>query len=104
MEEPGIESYANPDTMSRASSENSCTLGLVSDHTCNAALSPRVGSWNWGVNRTGLETEVNRQTEVQGFDSMPRNIVSQQQSAKHLAAQAVMAYRAGFPVARLSVT
>ena len=35
---------------------------------------------------------------------MPKTIVSQQQSAKHLAARAVMAYRAGFPVALLSVT
>jgi hypothetical protein len=35
---------------------------------------------------------------------MPENIASQQQSAKHLAARAVMAYRAGFPVAFLSVT
>ena len=35
---------------------------------------------------------------------MPRNIASQQQSAKHLAARAVVAYRAGFPVALLSVT
>lgn len=35
---------------------------------------------------------------------MPENITSQQQSAKHLAARAVMAYRAGFPVALLSVT
>jgi hypothetical protein len=35
---------------------------------------------------------------------MPKNIASQQQSAKHLAARAVMAYRAGFPVALLSVT
>ena len=35
---------------------------------------------------------------------MPENIASQQQSAKHLAARAVMAYRAGFPVALLSVT
>jgi hypothetical protein len=35
---------------------------------------------------------------------MPENIVSEQQSAKHLAARAVMAYRAGFPVALLSVT
>ena len=34
---------------------------------------------------------------------MPENIASQQQSAKHLAARAVMAYRAGFPVALLSV-
>ena len=34
---------------------------------------------------------------------MSENIVSQQQSAKHLAARAVMAYRAGFPVALLSV-
>jgi hypothetical protein len=34
---------------------------------------------------------------------MPENISSQQQSAKHLAARAVVAYRAGFPVARLSV-
>lgn len=35
---------------------------------------------------------------------MPENIASQQQSAKHLAARAVMAYRAGLPVALLSVT
>jgi hypothetical protein len=35
---------------------------------------------------------------------MSDNIASQQQSAKHLAARAVMAYRAGFPVALLSVT
>ena len=34
---------------------------------------------------------------------MPENIASQQ-SAKHLAARAVMAYRAGFPVALLSVS
>jgi hypothetical protein len=41
---------------------------------------------------------------MQGVDSMPENIASQQQSAKHLAARAVMAYRAGFPIALLSVT
>ena len=35
---------------------------------------------------------------------MPEDIASQQQSAKHLAARAVMAYRAGFPVALLSIT
>ncbi|HEY4380003.1 MAG TPA: hypothetical protein VGN01_06620 [Acidobacteriaceae bacterium] len=35
---------------------------------------------------------------------MPKNIMSEQQSAKHLAARAVMAYRAGFPVAWLSIT
>jgi hypothetical protein len=35
---------------------------------------------------------------------MPENAASQQQSAKHLAARAVMAYRAGLPVALLSVT
>ena len=35
---------------------------------------------------------------------MPENMESHQQSARHLAARAVMAYRAGFPVARLSVT
>ena len=35
---------------------------------------------------------------------MPENIASQQQSAKHLAARTVMAYRAGFPVALLSIT
>jgi hypothetical protein len=35
---------------------------------------------------------------------MPESITSQKQSAKHLAARAVVAYRAGFPVARLSVT
>ena len=34
---------------------------------------------------------------------MPEIIASRQQSAKHLAARAVMAYRAGFPVALLSV-
>ena len=34
---------------------------------------------------------------------MSENIASQQQSTKHLAARAVMAYRAGFPVALLSV-
>jgi hypothetical protein len=32
-----------------------------------------------------------------------KDIASQQQSAKHLAARAVMAYRAGFPIAMLSV-
>ena len=35
---------------------------------------------------------------------MPENIASRQQSAKHLAARAVMAYRAGLPVALLSAT
>ena len=35
---------------------------------------------------------------------MPTTVASQEQSAKHLAARAVMAYRAGFPVALLSVT
>ena len=35
---------------------------------------------------------------------MPNTIASKEQSAKHLAARAVMAYRAGFPVALLSVT
>src|SRR5947209_3377869 len=45
-----------------------------------------------------------RQREVQGVDSMPQNITSRQQSAKHLAARAVMAYRAGFLVSLLSVT
>lgn len=35
---------------------------------------------------------------------MPENIAPQRQSAKHLAARAVMAYRAAFPVALLSVT
>ena len=34
---------------------------------------------------------------------MPENIATQQQGAKHLAARAVMAYRAGFPVTLLSV-
>jgi hypothetical protein len=34
---------------------------------------------------------------------MSENIASQKQIAKHLAAQAVMAYRAGFPVALLSL-
>jgi hypothetical protein len=41
---------------------------------------------------------------MQGVDSLSENIASQQQSAKHLAARAVMAYRAGFPVSLLSVT
>ena len=35
---------------------------------------------------------------------MRKTVASQQQSAKHLAARAVVAYRAGFPVALLSVT
>src|SRR4051812_33738964 len=35
---------------------------------------------------------------------MPQDIATQQQSAKHLAARAVMAYRAGLPVALLSIT
>ena len=35
---------------------------------------------------------------------MPNTIASKEQSAKHLAARAVMAYRAGFPVTLLSVT
>lgn len=35
---------------------------------------------------------------------MPKHIPTQQQTAKHLAARAVLAYRAGFPVALLSVT
>ena len=35
---------------------------------------------------------------------MPENIASQQQSAKHLAARAIIAYRPGFPVSLLSVT
>ena len=34
---------------------------------------------------------------------MPNTIASEEQSAKHLAARAVMAYRAGFPVALLSL-
>jgi hypothetical protein len=41
---------------------------------------------------------------MKGVDSMPENIAPQQQSAKHLAARAVMAYRAGFPVALLSIS
>lgn len=35
---------------------------------------------------------------------MSENLASQKQSAAHLAARAVMAYRAGFPIARLSLT
>ena len=35
---------------------------------------------------------------------MPEDRASQPQSAKHLAARAILAYRAGFPVALLSVT
>jgi hypothetical protein len=35
---------------------------------------------------------------------MPENMTAQQQNAKHLAARAVVAYRAGFPVSLLSVT
>lgn len=34
---------------------------------------------------------------------MPESITLQQQSVKHLAARAVMAYRAGFPVGLLSI-
>jgi hypothetical protein len=34
---------------------------------------------------------------------MPEDIPSQRQSAKHLAARAVVAYRAGFPIAELSI-
>jgi hypothetical protein len=41
---------------------------------------------------------------MRGIDSLPDNKAAHEQSAKHLAARAVMAYRAGFPVARLSVT
>ena len=41
--------------------------------------------------------------KMRGVDSMPENTASQQ-SAKHLAARAILAYRAGFPVALLSVT
>jgi hypothetical protein len=41
---------------------------------------------------------------MEGVHPMQENIVSQQQSALHLAARAVMAYRAGFPIAMLSVT
>src|SRR3954470_17716021 len=40
---------------------------------------------------------------MQWVDSMSENIASQQQGAKHLAARAVMAYRAGFPVALVSL-
>ena len=36
--------------------------------------------------------------------TLPENLASQQQNAKHLSARAVVAYRAGFPVALLSVT
>ena len=41
--------------------------------------------------------------QMLGVDSMPEKIASQRQSARHLAARAVMAYRAGFPVTLLSV-
>src|SRR5512146_1445666 len=41
---------------------------------------------------------------MRGVDSLPENLASEQESAKHLAAHAVMAYRAGFPVAQLSLT
>src|SRR5215467_1907939 len=54
--------------------------------------------------RTGRYLMILRRIRIQGFDSMPENLASQQQSAKHLAARAVGAYRAGFPVALLSVT
>src|SRR6202012_6035948 len=67
-----------------------------------------------GINRSTFEEGghlvcLRREQKVivkknQGVDSMPENIASQQQSAKHLAARAVMAYRAGFPIALLSVT
>jgi hypothetical protein len=56
------------------------------------------------VNHTGLETKAVVKREIQGIDSMAENMASERQSAKHLAARAVMAYRAGFPVALLSVT
>src|SRR5215469_11392482 len=32
--------------------------GSRSDHSCNHALGHSLGSWSWGVNRSGLETEV----------------------------------------------
>ena len=40
---------------------------------------------------------------MQGVNQMPENLASRQQNARHLAARAVMAYRAGFPVTLLSV-
>jgi hypothetical protein len=42
--------------------------------------------------------------KIRGVDSIPESNLSQQQSAKHLAARATFAYRAGFPIALLSVT
>src|SRR5262252_2321589 len=57
-----------------------------------------------GVKLHRSRNRSDRQREMQGVDSMPENIASQKQSAKHLAARAVVAYRAGFPVALLSVT
>jgi hypothetical protein len=56
------------------------------------------------LNRTGLEAEMIVKEKMQGVESVPENIASKQQSAKHLAARAVMAYRAGFPIALLSVS
>jgi len=41
--------------------------------------------------------------ECKGVDLMPEQIGSHEQSAKHLAARAVMAYRAGLPVVLISV-
>ena len=56
MEGPGIESYADRNTMSRGSSEQSYTLGLIA--TIHATL-PLVTALarGAGVSRTGLETE-----------------------------------------------
>ena len=50
-------SYCNRNTMSRGYSENSCTLGLAATIHATVPL-VSLGAWKWGVNRTGLETEV----------------------------------------------
>lgn len=52
----------------------------------------------------GQETDVIVREKCKENDSMPEITTSQKQSAKHLAARAVVAYRVGFPVGRLSVT
>ena len=57
MEGPGIESYATG-IVCLAARANILHSGSRSDHPCNAAFGQSLDSWSWGVNRTGLETEV----------------------------------------------
>src|SRR5215472_12172606 len=86
----------------------STTLKSSTHHWLLQVDRGRGGLWQpWhmesGVKPHRSRNRSDRQREMQGVGSMPENIASQQQSAKHLAARAVMAYRAGFPVALLSV-